>query len=75
NGGNSRANLTLVVPGGGESFFVEAGRRAEGDGLPPAGPPDVGLLKRVAARFGSEIIGPPMTSHEAGDEVRPRPTR
>jgi len=29
--------LTLLTPGGGEGVFIEAGRPAEGDGLPPAG--------------------------------------
>src|SRR5215468_7575500 len=27
--------LTLLTPGGGEGVFIEGGRRAEGDGLPP----------------------------------------
>ena len=33
--------LTLISPGGGERFFVDAGRPPEGPGLPPPGPPDV----------------------------------
>ena len=52
--------LTLVSPGGMERFFVEAGRPTEGDGLPPSGAVDVEMLKRVGARFGLEIVGPPM---------------
>jgi mannose-6-phosphate isomerase-like protein (cupin superfamily) len=52
--------LTLLTPGGGEGFFVEGGRRPEHDGLPPATPPDIELLKRVGERYGAEIIGPPM---------------
>jgi mannose-6-phosphate isomerase-like protein (cupin superfamily) len=52
--------LTLLSPGGGEALFVEAGRPAEHDGLPPAAPPDTELLKRVSEKYGSEIIGPPM---------------
>jgi mannose-6-phosphate isomerase-like protein (cupin superfamily) len=52
--------LTLLTPGGGERFFVEAGRPAEGEGLPPAGPPDIGLLLRVAPQFGNEIVGSPL---------------
>ena len=52
--------LTLLTPGGGEGFFVDAGRPAEHDGLPPAAPPDIQLLKRVGERYGDEIIGPPM---------------
>src|SRR5215471_11428574 len=40
--------LTLLTPGGGEGVFIEGGRPAEGDGLPPAGPPDIEKLKRVS---------------------------
>ena len=52
--------LTIMTPGGGERFFVDAGRAPEHDGLPPAAPPDIDLLRRVAARYASEIVGPPL---------------
>jgi quercetin dioxygenase-like cupin family protein len=52
--------LTLLVPGGGERIFVEAGRPAEGPGLPPAAPPDIPLLQRVARKYGNDIVGPPL---------------
>lgn len=52
--------LTLHTPGGGEGFFIEAGRPAEADGLPPASPPDIAALKRAGARYHADIIGPPM---------------
>jgi mannose-6-phosphate isomerase-like protein (cupin superfamily) len=52
--------LTLLSPGGGERFFVEAGRTPEGPGLPPPGPPDVARLRELAPRFGNEILGPPL---------------
>jgi quercetin dioxygenase-like cupin family protein len=52
--------LTLLVPGGGERIFVEAGRPAEGPGLPPPAPPDIPTLKRVAQKYGNDIVGPPM---------------
>jgi mannose-6-phosphate isomerase-like protein (cupin superfamily) len=52
--------LTLLTPGGGEGVFIEGGRRAEHDGLPPATPPDIEALKRVSERFGAEIVGPPI---------------
>src|SRR5499427_4851546 len=52
--------LTLLTPGGGEGVFIEGGRPAEEEGLPPAGPPDIEKLKRVSERFGAEIVGPPM---------------
>jgi quercetin dioxygenase-like cupin family protein len=58
--------LTLLTPGGGEGFFVEGGRTPEHDGLPPAAPPDIALLKRVGERFGAEIVGPPMAPTRGG---------
>jgi mannose-6-phosphate isomerase-like protein (cupin superfamily) len=59
--GDSNARyLILYVPGGAESYFVEAGRPAEGDGLPPRGPWDIELMARVSAKFQMEIVGPPM---------------
>jgi len=52
--------LTLLTPNDGEGVFIEGGRRPECDGLPPAAPPDVDALKQVSARFGAEIVGPPI---------------
>lgn len=52
--------LTLMTPGGGEGFFVAAGRPAEREGLPPAAPPDLERLRRVNDLYGAEIVGPPM---------------
>ena len=46
-----------------EQFFVELSRPAEGDGLPPRGPMDFGLLARVSAKFNSQIVGPPLKPH------------
>lgn len=57
--------LTLLTPGGGEGLFIEGGRPAEHDGLPPVTPPDIEELRRVGGRFGSEIIGPPMAPMDA----------
>ena len=51
--------LNIMSPGGGEAFFVEAGRPANADGLPPAGPPDLEALQRAAPIYGLEILGPP----------------
>jgi hypothetical protein len=53
--------LTLLTPGGGEGVFIDGGRPAERDGLPPPSPPDIPALKRVSERYGAEIVGPPMT--------------
>jgi len=52
--------LVLLTPGGGEGFFIAAGRPAAGPGLPPPAPPDVASLAAAAARFHQENIGPPM---------------
>jgi mannose-6-phosphate isomerase-like protein (cupin superfamily) len=52
--------LTLLTPGGGEGVFVDGGRPAEHDGLPPATPPDIERLRRVSGEYGADIIGPPL---------------
>jgi mannose-6-phosphate isomerase-like protein (cupin superfamily) len=52
--------LTLLTPGGGEAFFVEGGRPAERMTLAPPAPPDIAALERVAHKFGSEFVGPPL---------------
>jgi mannose-6-phosphate isomerase-like protein (cupin superfamily) len=60
--GSSNARfLGLLTPGGGEQFFVDAGRPADAEGLPPKTPPDIELLRRVSAKYMMEIVGPPMT--------------
>jgi hypothetical protein len=51
-----------MVPGGGEQFFVEAGRPADDGGMPPAQPPDLERLSGVAERFGIELLGPPLAA-------------
>ena len=58
--------LTLLTPGGGEAFFVEGGRPAERATLAPEGPPDLASLQRVAHKFGSEFVGPPLPRTAAG---------
>jgi hypothetical protein len=65
--------LTLLSPGGGERFFVDAARTPEGPGLPPPGPPDVATLKQVLARYGSEIVGPPLTPWSPDAEAADQP--
>jgi quercetin dioxygenase-like cupin family protein len=52
--------LTLLVPAGSERMFVEGGRPAEHDGLPPVAPLDIPQLQRVAQKYGNAIVGPPM---------------
>jgi mannose-6-phosphate isomerase-like protein (cupin superfamily) len=56
--------LTLLTPGGGEGVFIEGGRPAESDGLPPPAPPDIEGLKRVSRKYGAEIVGPPMAPRQ-----------
>jgi mannose-6-phosphate isomerase-like protein (cupin superfamily) len=64
--------LTLLTPGGGEGVFIEGGRPPEGDGLPPVSPPDIEKLKQVSARFGAEIVGPPIAPDAPQTGVEPR---
>jgi quercetin dioxygenase-like cupin family protein len=54
--------LNLMTPGGGEGFFVAAGRRAEGDGLPTPAPVDVEQLRRAGEQYGALVVGPPLTA-------------
>lgn len=53
--------LVLLVPGGGERFFIEAGRPAEGPGFPPMAPPDFELMTKVSEKYHQRIIGPPLS--------------
>ena len=50
--------LLLNTPAGFEGFPVEAGAPAEELVLPPAGPPDLEKLARIAATYDIEILGP-----------------
>jgi mannose-6-phosphate isomerase-like protein (cupin superfamily) len=54
--------LNFMTPGGGEGFFVAAGRPAETDGLPPAGPVDIERLRQAGALYGSDVVGPPLAA-------------
>jgi quercetin dioxygenase-like cupin family protein len=46
-------SLLLATPSGFEEFVTELSAP-----LPPAGPPDMGVLMATAARYGIEILGP-----------------
>jgi quercetin dioxygenase-like cupin family protein len=48
--------LVLASPPGIEAFFREAGRAAEGDGLPPGNVTDVARLGVISSRYGSDIL-------------------
>lgn len=52
--------LVLMVPGGGEGFFVEAGRPAESDGLPQPQQPDLARLQEMMEKYHQEVVGPPL---------------
>jgi quercetin dioxygenase-like cupin family protein len=53
--------LTFGIPGGLDGFFREVGRPAEAPGLPVPGPVDVARMAEVGARYGNEIVGPPLS--------------
>lgn len=53
--------LVLFTPGGGEEFFIDAGRPAEGKGLPAPAPPDVERLQASATKYHQENVGPPLS--------------
>jgi mannose-6-phosphate isomerase-like protein (cupin superfamily) len=52
--------LTLLSPGGGEQFFVAGGVPAESAGLPAHNVTDIPTMLRIAADYGTEIVGPPL---------------
>jgi quercetin dioxygenase-like cupin family protein len=52
--------LTLVSPGGGERFFLDAGVPASASGLPPVGPPDIPRMIAAGRAHDIEILGPPL---------------
>lgn len=52
--------LQITAPAQFEQFVADAGRPAERRTLPEPSPPDVGALVQAAARYGNEIVGPPM---------------
>ncbi|MDI5971097.1 cupin domain-containing protein [Streptomyces sp. SL13] len=51
--------LTLHTPTGFEAFTREAGTLEDGSGRPSQAPPTSEELRRIAARYDIEIIGPP----------------
>ena len=59
-GGTHARLLVLMVPGGGEAFFIEAGRPAEGEGLPQPQPPDLVRLQAMMEKYHQEVVGPPL---------------
>lgn len=52
--------LQITSPGGFEEFVAAVGAPADGPGLPPPSAPDVPRLAAAAARFGTQVVGPPI---------------
>jgi quercetin dioxygenase-like cupin family protein len=50
--------LILATPAGFEQFVIEMGEPARDAGSPPATPPDMEKLMRLAAKYQFEILGP-----------------
>ena len=50
--------LLLATPAGFEQFVVEMGKPAQELTFPPAEPPDMDTLLRLAAKYNIEILGP-----------------
>ena len=57
--------LVLVIPGGMEGYFVDAGRPAEAEGLPPPAPLDIARLQAAGAKYHMEFVGPPLGASSA----------
>ena len=51
--------LALLLPGGEERFFAEAGEPAQERTLPPPGAPDIEKLLAAGDRYNVETLGPP----------------
>jgi quercetin dioxygenase-like cupin family protein len=51
--------LNITSPGG-EGFFKDAGRPADGPGLPNPSPIDISRLREAGQNYGSEVTGPPL---------------
>ena len=51
--------LQITAPAGFEDFIAEAGRPAQGPGLPDHTEPDMPRLLAATQRYGSQILGPP----------------
>ncbi len=59
-GGRDCRLLQITSPAQFESFVAEAGRPAHSLTLPEPSAPDVAALAAVAAKYGNELVGPPL---------------
>ena len=55
--------LEITAPGGFEQFHVDAGSPAEDLRIPDEAPLDVPAMAQASARYGCDIVGPPMEAH------------
>ena len=51
--------LAVAAPSGFSRLITEVGIPDDGSGVPPSTEVDMGLLQRVCAELGDEILGPP----------------
>lgn len=54
--------LQITSPAGFETYIQELGRPAAGPGLPEPTAPDIARLVEVSERYGTAIVGPPMSA-------------
>ena len=54
--------LVILSPPGFENYFIEGGRSAEAKTLPPPPhePTDFERLRAIAAKYGNNVLGPPL---------------
>ena len=54
--------LIILSPPGFENYFIEAGKLAEAKTLPPPPdePPDFEKIGAIAAKYGNNVVGPPL---------------
>lgn len=61
-GGRECRLLQITSPAKFEGFVAEAGRPAQSLTLPEPARPDAPALAQIAARYGNEIVGPPLVT-------------
>lgn len=61
-GGRACRLLQITSPAQFEGFVAEAGRPAQSLTLPEPSAPDVTVLAQVAAKYGNELVGPPLSA-------------
>lgn len=64
--------LVFALPAGLEHFFAVVGREAQSRTLPPPNPspPQIATLVELAAQYGIDVVGPPLTLEQTGNVPR-----